>query len=209
MTHLLPVGGVPRVHRARSLVLPQLAHFATPWSVRRLATVVAGTYALRRPPDAWLPRVPALPGPCYWLVASETPMGWHGGCLATGLVRGTVRHYCLGACSALLMCARRSRQFWGGGAVGSPTPPLVYPPLLVLPTAWVLRAVPSRCHFPSPAGTQSYAVCGFRGPGAVALRVRAASLLCVCVLVHPRCLRPPPPGRFGARTTRGTCAGRR
>ena len=25
---------------------------------------------------------PAPPGPCYWLVASDTPLGWRGGCLA-------------------------------------------------------------------------------------------------------------------------------
>ena len=51
------------------------------------------------------PGVPALPGPCYWLVASRTPMGWRGGCLAAGLVPGAVYHYYLGGCSAVLVCA--------------------------------------------------------------------------------------------------------
>ena len=49
MTHLLPGGGVRRVHRAWSPVPPRLPHFATPRSVRHLATVVAGAYPLRHP----------------------------------------------------------------------------------------------------------------------------------------------------------------
>ena len=116
MTHLLPGGGVPGVHRARSPVPPWLPHFATPRSVRHLATVVAGAYPLCRPPDAWLSGLPAPPGPCHWLVASGTPMGWRGGCLAAGLVRSMVCYYCLGGCSALVMCAPRSRLVWGVGA---------------------------------------------------------------------------------------------
>ena len=44
-------------------------------------------------------------------------MGWRGGCLAAGLVRSTVCYYCLGGCSALFMCARRSRVAWGTGPV--------------------------------------------------------------------------------------------
>ena len=116
MTHLLPGGGVPRVHGARSPVPPRLPPFATPRSVRHSATVVAGAYPLRRPPDWWSPGLPAPPGPCYWLVASGTPMGWRGGCLAVGLVRSTVCYYCFGGCSALVVCARRSRLAWGVGA---------------------------------------------------------------------------------------------
>ena len=54
-------------------------------------------------------------------------MGWRGRCLALGLVRGAVRHYCLGGCSALSVCARRSRPVWGGrpgvGVISSPFPP--------------------------------------------------------------------------------------
>ena len=112
--HLLPGGRVPRVHRARSPVCPRLPLFATPRSVHHLAAVSAGAYPARCPPNAWSPGVPVPPGPCYWLVASGTPVGWRRGCLAVGLVRGAVRHYCLGSCSALVVCARRSRTVRGG-----------------------------------------------------------------------------------------------
>ena len=81
-THLLPGGGVPRVHRAGSPVLPRLPRFATPRSVHQFAAVAAGAYPMRRPPNAWSPGALAPPGPCYWLVASGTPLGWRGGCLA-------------------------------------------------------------------------------------------------------------------------------
>ena len=77
---------------------------------------------------AWSPGVPALPGPCYWLVTSGTPVGWRGGCPALGLVRGAMCHYCLGGCSALVVCVRRSRLVRGGlgpvlGVVSSLFPP--------------------------------------------------------------------------------------
>ena len=127
MTHLLPGGGVPRVHGARSSVPPRLLLFATPRSVCHLATVAAGAYPPRRPPNAWSPGVPAPPGPCYWLVASGTPFGWRRDCLAAGLVRGSVHQYCLGGCSALFLCAWRSPPAWGFGPVRvyvySPPPP--------------------------------------------------------------------------------------
>ena len=109
MTHLLPGDRVLRVHEARSPVPPRLLHFATPRSVRCLATVVAGAA------DVWSPGLPAPLGPCYGLVASGTPIGWRQGYLAAGLVLGTVCYYCLGGCSALVVCARRSRQIWGVG----------------------------------------------------------------------------------------------
>ena len=73
-THLLPGDGVPQVHRARSPVLPRLPRFATPWSVHQFAAVAAGAYPLRHPHNAWSPGAPAPPGPCYWLVASGTPL---------------------------------------------------------------------------------------------------------------------------------------
>ena len=92
MTHLLPGGGVPRVHRARSPVPPWLPHFATPRSVHHLAAVAASAYPPRRPPNAQSPGLPAPPKPWYWLVASGTPVGWRRGCLAVGLVHGAVRH---------------------------------------------------------------------------------------------------------------------
>ena len=46
-THLLPGGGVPRVHRARSPVPPRLPRFATPRSVHQFAAVAAGAYSPR------------------------------------------------------------------------------------------------------------------------------------------------------------------
>ena len=114
--HLLPGGGGPRVHSARSPVPPRLPHFATPRSLHQFAAVAAGAYPLRRPPNVWSPGAPALPGRCYLLVASGTPLGWPGGCLAWKLGRGAVCHYCLGGCSAPSVCARRSRPVWGARA---------------------------------------------------------------------------------------------
>ena len=106
MTHLLPGVRVPWVHGALSPVPPRLPHFATPQSMGHLATVVAGAYPLRRPPDVWSPGLPAPPGPCYWHVTTGIPMGWCRGCLAAGLVRSTVCYYCLCGCSALVVGVR-------------------------------------------------------------------------------------------------------
>ena len=153
ITHLLPGDGVPGVHGAKSPVSPRLPLFATPRSVCHLATVVAGAYPLRRPLYASWPGVPAPPGPCYRLVASGTPLGWRGGCLAVGLVRGTVCHYCFGGCSALVLCARRSRHVLGVGAGAgsrvSPVPPSLPP----RSPCCVWRVLPSGCPLSSPAGT--------------------------------------------------------
>ena len=130
---------MPRVHGARSPVPPRVPLFATTQSVRYLATLDAGSYPLCYPPNAWSPGVPALPGPCYWPVASGTPLGWSGGCLAAGLVRSAVPHYCLGGCSALFLCVRRSRQVRRGGAVPALLPPpFLVPPALALPALRVV-----------------------------------------------------------------------
>ena len=128
-----------------------------------------------------------------------------------GPVRGTVCHYCLGGCSPVVVCGRRSRQVRGVGAgAGSRISPL--PPSLPPRSSHCMwRVVPSGCPVSSPAGTTFHAVCAFRGLGSVALQVRAACRLRVCVLALPRRLRPlpPPPGRCGARITRGSGVGRR
>ena len=208
MTHLLPGGGVPWVHGARSPVPPRLPDFATPWSVRHLATVVAGAYPLRHPPDAWSPGLPAPPGPCYWLVASGTSMGWRAGCLAAGLVRSTVCYYCLGGCTALVVCARLSRQICGVGAGASSR----FSP-------WA----------PPCPGVPCCACCGMSRPGVPSFRLQvshsmrsvqsadsvqfpfgsAARVRCVCVRLCSRGVRPLPPRAGVARTTGGSGAGRR
>ena len=190
--HLLPGGGVPRVHRARSPVPPRLPHFATPRSVLQFAAVAAGAYPPRPPPNAWSPGVPALPGPCYSLVAIGTPVGWSGGCLALGLVRGAVRHCCLGGCSALVVCERRSgpvRGGWGRCRVLC-RPRFPLPALRFLRCVW--RVVPSGCPLSSLAGTPFHAVCAFRRLGPVALLVSPACPLYVFALALSRRPRPPP-----------------
>ena len=210
MTHLLPGGAVLRVHGAQSPVPPWLPLFATPRSVRHLATLAAVAYPLRRPPNAWLPGPPAPPGPCFWLVASGTPMGRRGGCLAAGLVRGSVRHYCLGGCSALFVCARRWRQVRGVGAgAGSyvfPVPPL--PPRVPRAACggWYRPGVP----YPRPLVRHSMR--SVRSAGLVRLPFwYSPRALRVCVRSRSRGVRalPPSPGRCGARTSRGSGAGRR
>ena len=192
MTHVLPGGGVPRVHRARSPVHPWLPHVATPRSVHHFATVVAGAYPLRRPPDAWSPGMPAPPGPCYWLVASATPMGWRGGCLAVGLVRSTVCHCCLGGCSALVVCAQRLRQVWGVAAGAGSRVSSLPPPISPRSPRCVLRVDPSWCPLSPTAGTPFHAVCAFRGLGLVSLQVRPACPLRVCARA-PAASAPSPP----------------
>ena len=206
MTQLLPGGGVPRVHGARSPVPPRLPLLTTPRSVHQSAAVAAGAYPPRRPPNAWSPGVPALPGSCYWLVASGTPLGWCGGCLAVGLVRGGVRHYFLGGCSALVVCARRSRPVRGGWGwcqvLCLPRFPLPAPHL----PRCVWRAVPSGCPLSSLAGTPFHAVCAFRGLGPVALLVFPACPLGVRALALSRRPRPPPPGSvWRAHLARSRC----
>ena len=121
----------------------------------------------RRPPNAWSPGVPALPGPCYWLVASGTPVGWRGGCLALGLVRGAMRHYCLGRCSALVVCVRRSRPVRGGwGGAGccvfpvSPCPPRV---------SCAVCGGPSRLGVPYPRSLVRHSMRSVRSAGSVRL----------------------------------------
>ena len=192
-----------------ALSLPRPPLLATPRSVHHLAAVAAGAYPPHRPPNAWSPGVPAPLGPCYWLVASGTPLGWRGGCLAAGLVRGVVRNYCLGGCSALIVSARRSRQVRGGWgrcrAFGLPHLPLPAPRF----PRCVWRAVPSGCPLPSLAGTPFHAVYAFRGLGPIPFWY-SPRVLCVCVRSRSRGVRAPPPspGRCGARPSRGSEAGR-
>ena len=210
MAHLLPGGGVPRVHGARSPVPPRLPLLATPRSVHHLATVAAGAYPPRRPPNAGSPGMPAPPGPAYWLVASGTPWGWRGGHLAAGLVRGSARHYCLGGCSALFLCARRSRQVRGSGA-GAGFRAFSVPPLSPrVPRAACGRS--SRPGVPYPRPLVRLSMRSMRSAGLVRLPFWYSQRVpCVCVRSGSRGVRalPPSPRLCGARTSRLSVAGRR
>ena len=137
-------------------------------------------------------------------------MGWRGGCLALGLVRDSVRHYCLGGCSALFLCALRSRQVWGVWAVAGScvfaVPPL--PP----------RSPRASCGgsfwpgVPDPHSLVRHSMRSVRSAGLVRLPFwYSACALCVCVRSRSRgvCALPPSPGRCGARTSRGFGAGLR
>ena len=126
-----------------------------------------------------------------------------------GLVRGAVCHYCLGGCSAELMCALSSWQV----RVSGPMPALAFPPL-VSPSSLALLVVrvaccPVRVSPPSPAGTPFPPVCAFRVLGPVALPVRAACVVCVCALLLQQHTRPCFQGPSGALNPRGSSAGRR
>ena len=188
-THLLPGGGVPRVHRARSPVPPRLPLFATPRSVRQFAAVAAGTYPPRRPPNAWSPGVPALPGPNYWLVASGTPVGWRGGCLALGLVRGATA--LAGAVPWSCVCGARGRFGGVGAGAGccvfpvSPCPPRV---------SCAVCGGPSRLGVPYPRSLVRNSMRSVRSAGSVWLPFWfPPCVLCVCVRSRSRGVRAPPP----------------
>ena len=187
MTHLLPGSGVPRVHRARSPVPPRLPHFATPRSVHQFAAVAAGAYPLRRPPNAWPPGAPALPGPCYWLVASGT---------ALGLGRGAVRHYCQGGCSALVVCAQHSRPVWGAraGTWSCVFPVYPFPPH----ASCAVCGGPSCPGVPYPRSLVRHSMRSVRSAGSVRLPFwYFPRVLCVCVRSRSRGVRSIPPPLVG------------
>ena len=124
-----------------------------------------------------------------------------------GLVRGAARHYYLVRCSALVVCARRSRPVrggWGRCRVSClPRFPLRAPRF----PRCVWRALPSGCPLSSLAGTPFHAVCAFRGLGPVAHLVFPACPVRVRALALARRPRPPPSlGWCGARTSRGSGA---
>ena len=150
--------------------------------------------------------MPALMGPCYWIVAGGTPVGWRGGCLALGMVRGALRHYCFGRCSSPVVCVRRSRLVRGGWGRCRVLCLLCFP----LPALRFLRclwqAVPSECPLSSLAGTPFHAVCAFCGLGPAALLVVPACPLCVCAWGGAARSRFPLPG-FRLRAPREVGAG--
>ena len=86
-------------------------------------------------------------------------------------------------------CAR-SRSGGRGRCRFSPPPP----PLLSLPRilAVLVAGCPVWVSLVMPAHTPLHVVCAFRELGPVALSVRAACSLCVCVPTHPQRSRLPP-----------------
>ena len=102
-----------------------------------------------------------------------------------------MRHYCLGGCSALSVCARRSRPVRGAraGTWCCVSPVCPFPPR-------VSRADcgPSGCPLPSLAGTPFHALSAFRVLGPVAFLVVPVCPLRVCALALPRRSPPPPLG---------------
>ena len=135
-------------------------------------------------------------------------MGWCGGCLPAGLVHSTVCYYCLGGCSALVLCARRSRQVWGVGAgAGSRFSPGA-PPCPGVPRG--VRCGLSCPGVPSPRPPVRHSMRSVRSAGSVWLPLGSAPrALCVCVRSYARGVRPPPPGSVWRATTHGSGAGRR
>ena len=124
-----------------------------------------------------------------------------------GLVRGAVRHYCLGGCSAPVVCARRSRPVRGAGAgagfcvfsVSS------FPPR-------VSRAVCGRLSrrvVPYPRSLVRHSMRSARSAGLVRLPFwYSPRVVCVCVRSRSRGVRPPPPptgSAGGAHLARSRC----
>ena len=208
MTHLVTDGEVFRVYGAPSPVPPRLPHFATPWSVRHLATVVSGAYPLRRAADVWLPGLLAPSGPCYLLVASGTPAGWCRGCLAAWLVRSTVSYYCLsGAVPWSCVRGARSRSRGSGLVPVLASPPGLLPALASL--AVHVAGCPARvslsfgCWYAITCG-----LCVSRARSGCPSGPWCVAVACLCA--HAPAVCPSPPlVRFGARTTCGSGAGRR
>ena len=190
MTHHLPGGGVFWVYRARSPVPPRLPDFATPRSVCYLAAVAAGAYPLRRPPDVWSPGAPAPPGSCYWLVASGTRVGWRGGCLVLGLVRGAVRLFSFRGCSPLVVCARRWRPVRGAWASAGfcVFPVSRFPPRV----SCAVFGGPSRPGVPGSRSLIRHSMRSVRSTGSVRLPFWSSPrALCVYVRPHSRGFRAP------------------
>ena len=119
-------------------------------------------------------------------------MGWRGGCPTAGLVRSTVCYYCPQGCSALVVCARRSRQVWGvRAAAGS----CCYPGALFCPC--VPRGACcglSSPAVPSPRLPVRHSMRSVRSAGSVWLPFGSAPRVrCVCVRPCPDsvCASPP------------------
>ena len=184
MTHLLPGGGLPRAHGARSPVPPRLPLLATPRSVHHLATVAAGTYPPRSPPGT------SAAGPVLLACRQWDPLGlarrlpscgagaWLSAPLLPWRVQCPVR-VCAALAAGLEGQGRRRVLFFLRSSSPVPRSPRC-----------VWRIVPSGCPLPSPAGTPLHVVCAFRGFGPVALLVYPACPLRVCAHLLSRRPRP-------------------
>ena len=123
-------------------------------------------------------------------------MGWRRDWLAVGLVRGAVRHYCLGGCSALVVCARRSRPVrgvWAGAGCCvfpvSPFPPHVF---------CAVCGAPSRPGVPYPRSLVRHSKRSVCCAGSVRLPCwYSPRVLCVYVCSRSRGVRAPPTPRVG------------
>ena len=113
-----------------------------------------------------------------------------------GLVRGAVRHYCLGGCSALVVCVRRSRPVRGAGArAGCRVLPVSsFPPR-------VSRAVcggPSRPGLPYPRSLVRHSMRSVCFAGSVRLPFwYSLRVFCVCVCARSLAASSPPPPPLG------------
>ena len=123
-----------------------------------------------------------------------------------GLVRGAVGHYCLGRCSALVLCVQRSRPVGGVGAGAgfrvlpvSPFPPRIS------------RAVcggPSRPGVPYPRSLVRHSMRSVHSAGSVRLPFWYSPLVfCVCARSRSRSVGPLPlPGSmWRAHLARSRC----
>ena len=109
-----------------------------------------------------------------------------------GLVRRAVRHYCLGGCSALVVCARRSRPVRGAPAgvwccvfPVSPFPDRV---------SCAVCGGPSRPGVPYPPSLVRHSMRSVQYAGSVRLPFWFSPRVpCVCVRLCSRGVRAPPP----------------
>ena len=116
-------------------------------------------------------------------------MGWRRGCLAAGLLRSTVCYYCLGGCSALVVCARHAPQLWrvqaGARSRFSPWSSLAFFAVHVAGCP-VQVSLPFACRNAISCG-----LCVLRARSGCPLGPRRVSVECVCARA-PAAYAPPP-----------------
>ena len=178
----------------------------SPRSVHPFAAVAAGAYPLRRPPNAWSLGAPAPPGPCYWLVASGTPLGWRGGCLAWGWGVALCATTAL-AGAVPRLCVRGARCRCGGFRPVPGVVSLSFPPSRPACSALRVAGRPVRV---SLTLARRYAIprglCVPRARSGCPSGSPRAPFTCVCARA-PAASAPPPPGWCGVRTSRGPGTG--